>query len=318
MKMMSISKRALTVATAAITSVTMIGLAGCSSDQKADSPKQSDSGKSMEKPLVLTTFTVLRDMAQNVAGDNLDVQSITAPDEEIHDFQPSPDDVKKATKAKLVLNNGLGLERWFDKFTEQSGAKSVVVSEGVTPIPIAEGDYQGKPNPHAWMSPKAGIKYVDNIAKAFQELDPEHKDDYAKNAEAYKAKISDVDKKMETELAKVPENQRALVTCEGAFSYLARDAKLTEKYLWGVNAEGALTPKRMADVQDYVKQNKVPAVFCESTVGDKMKPVVEATGAKFGGVLYVDSLTKEGGDAPTYLDLLRYDANLITAGLTQK
>lgn len=278
--------------------------------------EQAGNNTDINKPKVLTTFTVLADMAQNVAGDHLDIQSITEPDAEIHDYQPTPADIKKAEGAQLILNNGLGLERWFEKFVANTNAKSVVLSEGVTPIPIAEGEYTGKPNPHAWMSPYAAQTYVDNLVKAFSELDPTHKEDYAKNGYAYKQKIAVVDQDLKAAIKSIPANQRALVTCEGAFSYLARDTGLNEKYLWGVNAEGALTPKRVAEVEAFVKDNHVPAVFCESTVGDKMQPIVEATGVTFGGELYVDSLTGPDGEAPTYLDLLSIDAKRIAKGLT--
>lgn len=302
-------KRMFSTIAAAVMACAALTISGCSNP---------GGEATQEKPKVLTTFTILADMARNVAGDHLNVESITQPDEEIHEYQPTPEDIKRAEGAKLILNNGLGLETWFEKFVEQTGAKSVVVSEGVTPIPVAEGDYQGKPNPHAWMSPTAAQIYVDNMAKAFSDLDPEHKGDFEKNAEAYKAKLQEVDTYLKDEIKTVPDKQRVLVTCEGAFSYLAKDTGLTEKYLWGVNGEGALTPKRVADVENYVKENQVPAVFCESTVTDKMTPVVESTGAKFGGTLYVDSLSGKDGDVPTFLDLLRYDAELIAKGLTGK
>ena len=210
------------------------------------------------------------------------------------------------------------MERWFTKFTADLDAKKVNVSQGVEPIPITEGDYKGKPNPHAWMSPKNGALYVKNMAKAFCDLDAKNCSEYQENAKQYGAKIEKVGEDITSTLSQLDPSQRTLVSCEGAFSYLTRDYNLNEKFLWGVNAEGALTPSRVAEVEDYVKQNHVPAVFCESTVGDKMRPVVEATGAKFGGDLYVDSLSDSDGDVPTYLDLLRYDADLITRGLTQK
>lgn len=293
-------------AAACLLASSALALAACSSDdQQAEG-----------KPKVLTTFTVIADMAQQVGGDYLDINSITKFDQEIHDYHPTPDDIKKAEGAQLILNNGLGLERWFERFVSNSDAVTVELSEGVEPIPIGEGDYEGKPNPHAWMSPTVAQVYVDNIVKAFSDLDPDHKAEYEKNGEAYKAQLAEVDAKLKEELAKVPEKQRVLVTCEGAFSYLARDTGMEEKYLWGVNAEGALTPQRVAEVESYVKENDVPAVFCESTVGDKMKPIVESTNAAFGGTLYVDSLTSEDGDVPTYLDLLSYDADLIAKGLT--
>ncbi|EEH64403.1 ABC transporter, substrate-binding protein [Gleimia coleocanis DSM 15436] len=301
-------KMTLTLTVLAMTSALSLSACGNSTSTQAEN----------EKPRVLTTFTVLADMAQNVAGEHLEVESITEPDAEIHDYQPTPADIKKAEDVDLILNNGMGLERWFEKFVANTNAKTAVLTEGITPIPIAEGEYEGKPNPHAWMSPTAAQTYVDNIVKAFVELDPENKADYEKNGADYKAKLADVDAKLKESINSIPENQRALVSCEGAFSYLARDTGLTEKYLWGVNAEGALTPKRVAEVEDFVKTNKVPAVFCESTVGDKMQPIVESTGVPFGGELYVDSLTGPDGEAPTFLELLQFDAERIAAGLTGK
>lgn len=293
-------------ASACLVAASALVLAGCTPDvEEVDG-----------KPKVLTTFTVIADMAEQVGGEYLDINSITKFDQEIHDYHPTPDDIKNAEGAQLILNNGLGLERWFERFVSNSDAVTVELSEGVEPIPIGEGDDRGKPNPHAWMSPTVAQVYVDNIVTAFSELDPDHRADYEKNGEEYKAQLAEVDAKLKAELAKVPENQRVLVTCEGAFSYLARDTGLEEKYLWGVNAEGALTPQRVAEVESYVKENNVPAVFCESTVGDKMKPIVESTDAAFGGILYVDSLTSGGGDVPSYLDLLSYDATLIANGLT--
>lgn len=287
-------------------------LAGCSSDTE---PAQDTNAA--EKPTVLTTFTVLADIAENVAGEHLNVESITKPGAEIHDYEPTPGDVAKASEADLILDNGLNLETWFKQFVQEADVPHAVVTEGIEPIDIASDAYAGKPNPHAWMSPKNVQVYADNMAKAFAELDPEHATDYQANADAYKDKLQQVQDTMVGEIQKVPEQQRALVTCEGAFSYLTRDAGLEEKYIWPVNAEQQATPQQIASVIEYVKENKVPAVFCESTVTDKpMQQVVDATGTTFGGTLYVDSLSEEGGPVPTYLDLITHDAETITKGLT--
>ncbi|MGC4190265.1 MAG: metal ABC transporter substrate-binding protein [Thermomicrobiales bacterium] len=267
---------------------------------------------------VLTTFTILQDIAQNVGGDKVDVESITRPGAEIHDYEPAPDDIVKAQSADLVLVNGLGLERWFDKFFSQvKDVPSVVVSDGVEPIEISGGEYDGKPNPHAWMSPKNGLIYVENIRKALVALDPANADTYNANAAAYSATLMGIDTTLKSELSTLPENQRALVTCEGAFSYLARDFGLKEVYLWEINAENEGTPQQIAKVIDTVTGDQIPAVFCESTVNaDAQHEVAAETGARFGGSLYVDSLTEADGDAPTYLKLLEYDAVTIVTGLT--
>lgn len=276
-----------------------------------------DAATDDDRPVVLTTFTVLADIAANVAGEHLRVESITKPGAEVHGYEPTPGDIRKATDADLILDNGLNLEVWFAQFFEAVDVPHVVVSENVDAIDITEDAYAGKPNPHAWMSPTNVQLYVDTMVTAFSDLDPDHADDFAANAEAYKAELQQVQDDLAAELTQLPENERALVTCEGAFSYLARDAGLTEAYIWAVNAEQQATPRQIAATIEFVEDNDVPAVFCESTVSDKaMQQVVEATGAKFGGTLYVDSLSEADGPVPTYLDLIRHDAELIIAGLT--
>jgi manganese transport system substrate-binding protein len=267
--------------------------------------------------VVLTTFTVLADVAQNVAGDKLRVESITKAGAEIHGYEPTPGDIRKASQADLILDNGLNLEAWFAQFVEGLDVPHAVVSDGVQVMSISEDSYQGKPNPHAWMSPVNVQIYVDNMVKAFSKLDPGNEAAFEANGAAYKAELQAVKDQMVQELAGVPESQRALVTCEGAFSYLARDAGLREIYIWAVNAEQQATPQQITRAIEYVKANKVPAVFCESTVSDApMRQVVGATGARFGGVLYVDSLSEPDGPVPTYLELIRHDSNLITKALT--
>lgn len=269
-----------------------------------------------DKPLVLTTFTVIADIASNVAGDHLYVESITKVGAEIHGYEPTPGDLRRATDADLIVDNGLGLEAWFEQFLQNVEAPRVTVSEGVEPIDIAADAYAGRPNPHAWMSPLNVEIYVDNLVAAFSDLDPAHADEFAANGEAYRAELRAVQDDLVERLSALPDDERALVTCEGAFSYLTRDTGLTEIYIWPVNAEQQATPQQITAVIDAVEQDDIPAVFCESTVSDRpMQQVVEATGAEFGGVLYVDSLSEADGPVPTYLDLLRYNATTIAEAL---
>ena len=269
------------------------------------------------KKKVLTTFTVLADIAQNVAGDKLNIESITRIGAEIHGYEPTPSDIVKAQNADLILYNGMNLERWFEQFLGNvKDVPSVLLTEGIEPIAISEGPYANKPNPHAWMSPKNALVYVENIRQAFVELDPENADTYNANAEAYSQKLKAIDEELEADLARVPEAQRYLVSCEGAFSYLARDYDMKEIYMWPINAEQQFTPKQVQGVIEEVKANDVPTIFCETTVSDEgQKQVARATGAKFGGNLYVDSLSTEEGEVPTFIDLLEYDARIISNGL---
>ncbi|MCV7261669.1 metal ABC transporter substrate-binding protein [Mycolicibacterium poriferae] len=279
-------------------------------------PQDADSDDG-GRPVVLTTFTVLADIAANVAGEHLQVESITKPGAEIHGYEPTPGDIKKAARADLILDNGLNLEAWFAQFVDDIDVPHVVLSDGIEPISISADAYAGLPNPHAWMSPLNVQIYADNAAAAFADLDPAHAADYQANAARYRAELQQVQDDLVEQLREVPTSQRALVTCEGAFSYLARDTGLTEKYIWPVNAEQQATPQQIASTIDFVAENTVPAVFCESTVSDApMQRVVEATGARYGGTLYVDSLSAADGPVPTYLELIRHDADTIAAALT--
>ncbi len=279
-------------------------------------PQLANAAESGKPFKVVTTFTVIRDIAQNIAGDAAVVESITKPGAEIHDYQPTPHDVVKAQDADLVIWNGLNLERWFEKFFQNvSDVPSVVASEGVEPMGISEGAYSGKPNPHAWMSPSNALIYVENIRKALVQHDPAHADTYNKNAAAYAAQIKAMDAPLRERLASIPKDQRWLVTSEGAFSYLARDYGLRELYLWPINADQQGTPQQVRRVIDEVRKSKIPVVFSESTVSDKpARQVAKETGARYGGVLYVDSLSEATGPVPTFLKLLETTVATIAEG----
>jgi len=300
--------RRLTRLGAALAIVSLGALAACGEPAS----ESADNGKFR----VVTTFTVIQDIAQNVAGDAAVVESITKPGAEIHDYQPTPLDIVKAQDADLVLWNGFNLERWFEKFfSNVKDVPSVVVSDGVEPIGITEGPYNGKPNPHAWMSPSSALIYVENIRKALAEHDPKNAETYNKNAAAYAEKIKAMDAPLRKRLSAILEDKRWLVTSEGAFSYLARDYEMREAYLWPINADQQGTPQQVRHVIELVRDNGIPVVFSESTISDRSaKQVAKESGARYGGVLYVDSLSAEDGPVPTYLDLLRVTVETIAKG----
>ncbi|CAI2423527.1 metal ABC transporter substrate-binding protein [Serratia plymuthica] len=273
-----------------------------------------------EKKLrVVTTFTIIQDIAQNVAGDAAVVESITKPGAEIHDYQPTPRDIVKAQHADLILWNGMNLERWFQRFFENiKQVPAAVVTEGITPLPIRGGPYNGNPNPHAWMSASNALIYIENIRKALVQHDPANAETYNRNAKAYAAKISALDAPLRERLSRIPAAQRWLVTSEGAFSYLAKDYQLKEVYLWPINADEQGSPQQVRRVIDAVRANRIPVVFSESTISDKpARQVAKETGAKYGGVLYVDSLSTQGGPVPTYIDLLNVTVQTIAKGFDQ-
>ncbi len=278
-------------------------------------------GKSVKpsgRPVVLTTFTILADMARNVAGEHADVESLTKPGAEIHGYEPTPGDIVKTQRATLVLWNGLNLERWFEPFfANVKNVPQFVISAGIEPMGITEGPYTGKPNPHAWMSPENAVRYIENIRDALASTVPEHADAFKANADAYIAKIRTMDAPVRAKMASIPEQQRWLVTSEGAFSYLCRDYGLKQLYLWPINADAQGTPQQVQRVIDAVREHKVPVVFSESTISDKpARQVAKETGARYSGVLYVDSLTEASGPAPTYLRLLETNAETIVNAFT--
>ena len=267
---------------------------------------------------VVTTFTVLADMAANVAGDAADVVSITKPGAEIHGYEPTPQDIVRASDADLILWNGMNLELWFEQFlTNVEDVPSATLTDGIDPISISSGSYEGKPNPHAWMGLDNALIYIDNIVEAFVTQDPNNAETYMANANVYKEELRATIEPLRAAIAEIPEDRRWLVTCEGAFSYLARDFSMKELYLWPMNADQVGTPQQVRSVIDGVRDNDIPVVFCESTVNTApAKQVARETGAAYGGVLYVDSLSEPDGEVPTYLDLLRVTSRTVADGLT--
>ena len=277
------------------------------------------SNKNENKEVILASFTVLADIISNVAKDDFIVRSITKPGVEVHGYQPTPSDLVNASNAFVFIDNGFGFELWAEKFVSNLKLKRITVAEDLDPIFISEDFYKGKPNPHAWISPKRGIIYVDIIVDSLSNLRPSKRELFQKNAEIYKNKLSKIDEEFSLFINNLEFNNRYLVSCEGAFSYLTYDYGLNEAYLWPVNAESQITPKRMANLIELVKNKKIPSIFCESTVSSESQLIVaKETGSTFGGNLFVDSLSEDDGKAPTYLRMLNHNLTLIKKGLNSR
>ena len=216
-----------------------------------------------EKLKVVTTFTIISDITKNITGDAADVVSITKPGAEIHGYQPTPKDLVKAYDADLILWNGMNLELWFEQFFSSlnDDVPSIIVSKGITDINIKSGDYKGKPNPHAWMGLNEALIYIDNIVDALSKYDNQNKELYSKNAYEYKQKIILTIEPLKKKILNIPLKHRWLVTCEGAFSYLARDLRLEELYIWPMNADEVGTPKQIKNVIDKIEENEITNYF---------------------------------------------------------
>jgi manganese transport system substrate-binding protein len=296
----------LGIRAAARAAVCILLVSGCAAPPEANAAQ--------DKPVVLTTFSVLADLVRQVGGDRVEVLSITKPGAEIHGYEPTPSDLVRIHEADLVLDNGLGLERWFGRFVRDLEAPHVVLSEGVDPVDIASGAYSGRPNPHAWMSPVQARTYVDNAERALAALSPADAGYFAQRADAFRDKLMDLEARTRAGVASNP--HAALVTCEGAFSYLARDMGIEEHFLWPVNSDAEGTPRQIREQIEFVKSKKVPAVFCESTVNSSAQERVAAeAGVPLRGPLYVDSVSGPEGPVPTFLELLTYDIDQILEGL---
>ena len=270
-----------------------------------------------EKFKVVTTFTIFADMAKNVAGDKAEIVSITKPGADIHTYQPTPRDILKAENADLILWNGLNLELWFKKFFQNiKSTPSVILTKGIEPMGIREGSYKGKPNPHAWMSPKDGLIYIENIRAAFVKYDPENASTYNRNAKEYSKELNSTILPIRKKFSSIPSEKRWLVTSEGAFRYLVRDFGLKELYLWPINSDSQGTPSQVRNVIDKVRENNITVIFSESTISAKpAQQVAQEANINYGGVLYVDSLSLKDGPVSTYLDLLRVTTERIVDGL---
>ena len=292
---------------------------------QANSSVQDDTdlianAKSEGKLIVLSSFTLLADMVSEIGGDKVESISLTKSGMNIHDYEPTPQDLTKSQKIDLFVENGLNLEARLGKLTSSVPDVSVVIaSDGVEVVSISEGSYENKPNPHAWMSPKQGLVYIENIRKSLVRISPENADYFNARAFIYSEKLKEIDKNLSLALAKIPQENRLLVTCEGAFSYLAKDYNLSETYIWAVNDESDGSPKRVVQIIDELREKKVPTVFCESTFEPLIqREIAKASGAKMGKILYVDSLSGKDGVAPTYLKLVEYTALALAEGLSGK
>lgn len=328
--------------------VLVLLLSGCApadSTAQGTQPQGAEAGEASDLPVVLASFSVIEDMASAVGGDRVDTRSITRPGAEVHEYSPTPGDLRDTAEADLILFNGLGLEAWYEQFLTHTSAEVLMVSEGVHTLPVtrlpgaadpasadppstepanddAEDDAEDPEqedlpvNPHAWMSPAQAMIYVDNIEAALSELSPKDTDTFAKNAEDYRGEIRRIWQEAAEQLEPLQASGPVhLVSCEGAFSYLAQDLGLSEHYLWPLNAEDQGSPRQVEAQIRYVAENRVATVFCESTVNDAaQQQVAESTDAQLSEPLHVDSVTDAEGPAPSYLELLQHDLDLIIEG----
>ncbi len=276
-------------------------------------------GPAAAEPLkTVASFSILGDLVRQVGGDRVEVETLVGPDGDAHVFSPSPADAKKVADAKIIFENGLGLEGWISRLVSSSGSKSpvVIASAGVKPQRMEE-DGKQIVDPHAWQSVPNAKLYVRNIRDGLIAADPDGKAAYEANAAAYEAKLDAVDKEIRDAWAKVPEDRRRIITSHDAFGYYAATYHVEMIAPQGVSTETEASAKDVAKIIKQIKAERIPAVFVEN-ISDKrlVERIAKETGAKIGGTLYSDALSPPDGPAPTYLDMMRSNLRELTAALS--
>ena len=275
-----------------------------------------------ERPLVVTTFTVLEDLAARVAGEHLRVVTLAPVGAEIHEWELNPRNFVDLENASLVLYNGYNIEQWMGqaRSTAASDVPFVPVAEetGAAPLPIILGDFEGDPDPHLWMDPRLAVQYLEVIRNAFIELDPDNTAAYEQNAAEAIAELEDLYNELQDALAVIPDERRVMITSEAAFLYFAEAFDLEHEGIWGTNHEEEGSPDQIQRVIDLVRESGVEVVFYESTISDRhVRAVAEDTGATVAGPLYVDSVSEPDGEAPDYAAMLRHNAELLAEYLAR-
>jgi zinc/manganese transport system substrate-binding protein len=271
------------------------------------------------KPKVLATASMWYDMAKVLGGEFIEVDMIVPIGSDPHLYEPTPNDFRKVNTANLILINGFTFEGWLEKLISSSGtkAKSVIITEGITPI--SNPAFKHSTDPHAWMDAMNGIIYSENITKALKELDPSHSKEYDFNLGVYKQQLQDLHQYILDKIATIPEQQRILITSHDAFHYFGNRYGLQVESLLGTSTEADVQTGDFIRVNQMIKKNRIPAIFIESTINPKlMEQISKENKISIGGKLFADSIGDEKSPAPTYIDLLKNNANVISEALSKK
>jgi zinc/manganese transport system substrate-binding protein len=266
------------------------------------------------------TMSILGDLVKNVGGDRTDVTALVGPNGDAHVYEPTPGDAKRLAGARVVFVNGLGLEGWMTRLVEASGTKAtiVVVSKGVTPLQAPEGGEAapGAPDPHAWQSLADAKIYVANIRDGLDAVDPAGKPTYDAAAKAYLAKLDALDKDVRTAIAAIPADRRKIITTHDAFGYFGAAYGMQFIAPEGVSTDVEPSAKDVAKIIAQIRRQKIPAVFLENVADPRMmEEIARETGAKIGGKLYSDALSKPDGPAASYIAMMRHNVDELGAAL---
>lgn len=292
-------------------------LAACSPEpESAPTTEAATDADPAGPPLVVASFSVLANLASMVAGPDIEVVSLCPVGAEVHEWELTPRNFTKLEEAGLVLVNGYDLEQWLPQIeaTVPENVPVVAVAEETEypTLPIRLGDFEGDPDPHLWMDPRAAVAYLEVIADRLSEIDPENASLYANHAAMAADRIYQLYAELQDRLAVIPHEQRILITSEAAFLYFADAFDFQHDGIWGSNAEEEGSPAQLARIIDIINQEHPAALFWESTISDRyVRSVAEETGTPVAGPLYVDSLGDEASGVTSYMEMLQSNVSLI-------
>ncbi len=295
-------------------------LSACSNDEESSS--SSENGKVQ----VVTTYSIVYDIVKNVGGDLVEIHSLAPIGSNPHEYDPLPEDVQKATDADAVFYNGLNLEAgnsWFDRLMETAGkdgddAPVFLMSEGVEPMYLTTEGNEGEEDPHAWLNVQNGIQYAENARDGLIEIDPDNADVYKKNAEEYIAKLEALHQEAIDQFKEIPEEERILVTSEGAFKYFSEAYGFQAEYIWEINQENQGTPEQITRIVDIIREKQIKGLFLETSIDPRSMEAVSAeTDVPIMGKVFTDSLGEPGEDGDTYISMMEWNIQTIIDGLTK-
>lgn len=273
---------------------------------------------------VVTTFSILGDITQRVGGDRIKVHTLVGPNADAHVYQPTPADAKAIAQARLVVVNGLGFEGWLERLIKSSGyrGKVATATNGIRTLQRSAHDlhdsHHDNVDPHAWQDLSNALIYVDNIGKALGEIDPSGKTSYQANVEKYRQEIGALDTELRKTFNSIPKSRRKVVTTHDAFGYLARAYGLDFIAPVGINTDAEPSAADIGRIIKQIRRDKIPAVFVESISDSRLlERIRQESGAKIGGTLYSDALSKDDGPVVTYLDMMRHNANTLVEALKE-
>ncbi|HLR79301.1 MAG TPA: zinc ABC transporter substrate-binding protein [Bacillota bacterium] len=298
-------------------------LSACGGDEtnSVDNDQQSAD----EQINVVTSFTIIEDMVEQIGGDYVNVYNLVPTGTDPHEYEPLPEDIMEATDADVLFLNGMNLEGgqegWFYKMidsVDQDLDNVYELNEGVEPKYLTDEDGEEEEiNPHSFLDPHVGIVMAENIRDALMEIDADHAEDYKANAEEYLDRLQEIDAEYEEKIAAIPEDQRILVTSERAFQYMTDRYGLDEAYVWEIDTEELGTPEQIKTLVETLKDKQPPVLFLESNVDERpLETVSEESGIPiYEQEIYSDEIGEKGAEVDTYVKLLTHNIEIIHDGL---